>query len=836
VQLRLRFPHLLHGEINLAKLHADTLRISLIGPSNDSPVKLPRLFLPFILSTPDLAVRNLEIIDNGSLFSLHDIRSAIRWRATTLRFSRANVRWNEVALNADGAIGFRGDYPLRATGLLTTPQWPNTIAVSSSGDLRQLKLQINSEKPYKAKGQITLATLDKNFPLQIQVALGEPVSQTFAGTQVAIEKAVLDANGDLTQIQAQLALTAKDSRYGDSQLKATAHWRDNNFDIDTRWLPATGELQLHCSGSLQTPISAICDGKANTLAMTPWLNGQKVEISSDISIKTKWLDPQWSLALALPNITGKYNGESIKSTLDLNTDDGAQWQLRQLTLNIGNNTVSAKGEFGKRYHLRGDIRADNLAQLDPRLGGALTGYLTLGGNNTPAITGRLRGSHLRWNDVHATSSALELNLAALGKASSSVLLEIQQLARGDSNAVNLIFNANGRAQQQRWSLSASHRQQRAALACETQSSADWQNWQLLCNDFSGEFQRDQTQNTFTWHNTAAIRGIAQFTQKRFELSPFCLTGDGAEFCLDKMLSIVDNKPQTVSLHASGLPLRWAQPWFPDAIEVLGDPRLSARLQLHSTTPYDAQADIEIPATRWRWQTLKAVETTELDAAHLAITLNAQRAFFATSLQAARIGRIDAQLAVNDPRSKRELDGRIAIDALQLAGIAWAFTGLDSIDGEINGAVDIGGTASAPQLHGQLLLKDGNALWAPLGAPFRTVHADLTFNNNSAKLGGWFALGQGGGDIDGDIHWSEIGDDWKLRLGLVAGGISAMPLPDSTVVFSPHTELIATPGEVHIDGYVDVASADIQFKQLPPETIDVSQDQEIVGQDAEDSDW
>src|SRR5690606_32074344 len=40
---------------------------------------------------------------------------------------------------------------------------------------------------------------------------------------------------------------------------------------------------------------------------------------------------------------------------------------------------------------------------------------------------------------------------------------------------------------------------------------------------------------------------------------------------------------------------------------------------------------------------------------------------------------------------------------------------------------------------------------------------------------------------------------------------------------------AQPGEMHIDGYFEIAHAEIQLKQLPPDTTDVSQDQRLVGE-------
>src|SRR5690606_8858566 len=278
-----------------------------------------------------------------------------------------------------------------------------------------------------------------------------------------------------------------------------------------------------------------------------------------------------------------------------------------------------------------------------------------------------------------------------------------------------------------------------------------------------------------------------------------------------------------------LPLHWLSTWLPQGLRLTNDARAELQANLRSLSPLRADARVSIPSTQWEWDTGRGTESAALNAIALDAALAEKRADVNASASSPTLGDISLQLGINDPRSQRQLDGRLQLQRIQLAGLAWLVTGIDDIRGEINGDVSIAGVASAPQLSGVILLKEGQASWGPLGAPFRDIHADLTFDNNSARLGGWFALGDGGGDIDGNIRWQGMADDWQLQLALVAGGLSALPLPDSKVVFSPHVNITAQPGEMHIDGYFDIAQAEIQLKQLPPDTTDVSQDQRLVGE-------
>ena len=838
-ELKLHWPNLLHGEIRLSQLHAQRLRIVPKGPSSDAPIKLPTVFLPFTLSTPDLALQQLDIVNTDSTFTLTNLHSGVVWRATALTLTQTQAHWNDIALNAQGSLNLRGDYPLRVKGQLSLPQWPSPIAVQTSGDLRHLQLQASSEAPYAIKAQLELATLDKHLPLQIRAELTQPFVHNFDAERIEIRKGVFDARGDLTQIDGHLALALIDSRYGASEFNSALHWQPEQLHTQMQWLLSSGRVSLNCDATLNKPIGANCSGNIVTLSLTPWLPGPSGEISSAVKLEAQWFDPQWAFALALPDLGGKINNEALAANIDVRTDDGALWQLNPSSLAIGSNEIKASGQFGHRNHLQASVNARDLARLDARLAGSITGTIGLeGDSSTPTLRAALSAQKLRFDDARATQARLDLTLPKLGNDSGRGRLEIAALKIGDLTPIDLTLTVSGTRTQQRLALNAQQDTNRIALQCNTQSDATFDKWQLACPELSGRLHsgRGNRATNFDWSNSTAVRGHAQLTQRQFELTPFCLRGEGVELCLDQLLRYADNKLQPTAAHAQGIPLRWVRPWLPDDFMLINDARISAQAQLKSLAPLSAQASAQIPQTRWRWHTATATETAEINAIHLDATLDEQRAQFVTSAESPTLGRVAARLAILDPRNKRELDGRIDIERLQLSGFAWAFQGLDAISGEINGGINIVGAAAAPQLRGQLLLIDGTATYAPLGAPFRSVHADLTFDNNSAKLGGWFALGQGGGDIDGNLYWDGTGENWKLRIGLVAGGVSAMPLPNSTVIFSPHAELTAVPNEMHINGYVDIASAEIQLKQLPPDTTDVSQDQEIVGQQNEEDAW
>lgn len=832
LQLRLRWAHLLHASITLSPLRAQELRLTLRSSDDNEPTKLRRLFLPIGLSAPDIALQQLTIINGDSPFVLNDLRGGIAWLGTRLRANQLHLRWNETQLDTAGTLDFRGDYPLRLRGDLRAPQWPSAIAVRTDGDLRQLKIGATTDQPYAINAELILATLDQHLPLQLQAKLTRVITQSIPNGEIDVASAALNANGDLTKIDANLTATINESRVGATQMTLTAQWQPERLRTQWQWQIQNGSLQLACDATLIKPVAGACSGAANTLPLTPWLNGQTGEFSSAIKLQGQWLNPQWTLALELPTFSGQLGNDKITGRLALNTADGKQWHLQQFTLASGPNKLAGSGEFGERNQLQFAIDARDLAHLHPQLGGNVTGAFTISGAMPePSLQANARAAKLRFQKIHIGQATAELVIDQLGNKASRAQIDARQIAIDNSQSFDLTLSISGDRAQQRINAVAQQRESKLLAQCNTQNVTQYVDWKVECSNLRGAIHSRHYDSN--WSNAAPLNARLRLNTHQFELAPFCLRAEDSELCLEQALRYDNEKLQPFAAHGTRLPLRWIDAWLPENLSLNDDPRASLQLHLQSIAPLRAQANFAIDRTEWQWQTATATQTAQINAIHLDGDLTEQRATINAGATSPSLGTINAALTINDPRTQRSLNGRIDLQHLELAGFAWLVDGLDALSGQINGNINIDGTAAAPQLHGKLFLQNGIAAWGPLGAPFRDIHADFTFDNNSAKLGGWFALGQGGGDIDGDANWEGNGDNWQARLAVIAGGLSAMPLPRSTVVFSPHAELTAKPGEAHINGYVDVASADIVLKQLPPNTTNVSQDAEIIGATAED---
>jgi translocation and assembly module TamB len=827
LQLRMHWPALLHGHLSVAPLHIGELVIELKGPASDEPVRLPRLELPMSLNAPDVTLQKLRIVDGDTVFELLDIRAAAIWSGTTLRLQNTHIRWDETTLVANGNLSLHTDYPLQLSGEIRTPQLAGPVVIKASGDLRRLLLAADTSAPWPLHADLTLATLDTNLPLSGQLALTQTGVELSPQLEITAQSGTLELRGNLDRIEGNLQLAIVEPRYGASKLSAALQWQPEQLQASASLVLPSGSLQSDCTVTLAA-IEWNCRGAADSIPLTPVLPPIVGVLSGPIEVRGSWRDDRLALALELPAIDGRLGSDPLRGKLELATEDGEQWTLPQLSLAAGPNQLQLKGRFGSSNQLQFDLTANDLSRLSGELGGRLAGTVTLEGNRpNPSVRGQLRGERLRYLDSNVARANLVFALPRLGLDNSRVDLELHNAVIDQQPAFDATLAASGNRNQQRSTLLVQQQKNRLDLQCTTRSAQPYQDWQLDCPLLQASVRADRYASD--WRNSNTLRGSWKGATGRFELAPFCLGADDASLCLDTALRVEQQQLRALSIRGRGLPVKSLKPWLPDNLRLDNDARATLQADLKSAAPLQLQARLNIPVTEWSWRTTDKRQRAGINDIVFALQFDERNAQLQASATSPTLGDVAAHLTVREPRGARSLDGNVELKRIQLAGLAWVVEGLDSMSGQIDGAVRIGGTAAAPQLHGQLQLREGAANWAPLGAPFRNVHANLDFDNNNAKLGGWFALGQGGGDIEGSMNWTGTGTDWNAQLSLVAGGISAAPLPQSSIVLSPHIDLTAKPNEVRVKGYVDIASAEIRMKELPPETIDVSQDTYIVGQ-------
>lgn len=835
LNLRLRWLQLLNSQLRLHPLNAADIRLVLRGESKDEPVQLPTLWMPVPLQA-SLNVERLTIESEGTETVLRPLRGNLRWLGSTLRFSQLSLGWEELSVAADGRLQFQGDYPLQVRASLNHPQLPEALAANLSGSLRKLRAQATLGGLWPVAADAEVALLDEHLPLSGNVRLQRPVTQSLAGEQVQLRAGAVKLNGNLEQLQGELALDIEEPRYGNSHLVASWRWQPQQLQIAPRWQLPQGQAQADCAIAL-ADLSWQCEGGLDGVPLTPWLQVVEGELSGPLRVDGQWAGGKLRLNLEMPEFSGRLASEAISGDLQLDTDDAELWQLPRFTLIAGPNQLGVRGSFGSRNHLDIDLSAGDLSRLYPALAGSANATVSARGSwPNPDLSGDLRARQLRYENLQVGVADASFDIARLGLDDSRIRIDLNELVAAGQPPFSIDLTANGTRAEHRLALNANQRDNsRAELNCSGLMDQDFRDWRLNCPQLRGAVKNDRSQ--IAWKESKPVRARWQIAAGQLEVSPFCLTGDGAELCLDKPLRYRNRKLEPFDAHGRDLPLAWLRPYLPDSLSLINDAKASAQLSVRGLAPFKLNAGVQVSESQWQWLADEKPQQATLQNFAVEAQLDEQRAELSASVSSPTLGSFSSQLTVLDPRGRRELTGEIAIRQLQVGGFAWLVSGLDTLGGQVDGRIAIAGEAAALRLQGQMELVNGVVGWAPLGDLVRDIHLSGRFDNNSADFKGGFGLGGGTGNLDGSLHWQ--GDDanlWDLRMQVDASKITIAPLPDSEVVLAPKVAVQITPFRFVTTGRIDIDSADIKVKELPPETVRVSPDQEIVGEKPKTHVW
>lgn len=181
--------------------------------------------------------------------------------------------------------------------------------------------------------------------------------------------------------------------------------------------------------------------------------------------------------------------------------------------------------------------------------------------------------------------------------------------------------------------------------------------------------------------------------------------------------------------------------------------------------------------------------------------------------------------------QRVIQGKYQLDGLDLQLFS-PFIALDQFSGQLRGQGEIRGHLLAPELVGNLQLKDvlaADELWP---VSLQKLNGEILLQGDSIKLQADFYTGEAGkdgyGKLTGELGWTPEftanlrleGEAFKIRVEPYA---NLQVTPDLTLSYQQNAFLLA--------GQVRVPSGLVSIQQLPKQAIKVSEDAQVVGREA-----
>lgn len=219
-----------------------------------------------------------------------------------------------------------------------------------------------------------------------------------------------------------------------------------------------------------------------------------------------------------------------------------------------------------------------------------------------------------------------------------------------------------------------------------------------------------------------------------------------------------------------------------------------------------------------YETLTATVNMEPEAANVRLRLDGQD-----------VGSLAVDLSVDPNAPDRPTTGSYTLEGFDLA-VVGALLDLEQLEGQIAGSGRLEGPLLAPQVYGQLSLSNGLLVDERVPIPIQDLSLQVNFNGSQADLeGNWQSNGTGTGEIGGNVDWT---GDPRVTITLKGDRLPLHYEPYADLAVSPDLEIRFVSGELSIVGQVAIPSGSIEVRELPEQAVGVSEDEVIVGAEAE----
>ncbi|ARS48821.1 hypothetical protein PSMEN_10615 [Ectopseudomonas mendocina] len=551
------------------------------------------------------------------------------------------------------------------------------------------------------------------------------------------------------------------------------------------------------------------------------------------------LDPGYWLAempgnLGGPlNTAGSFNAGALQAQADIDLNGrlrgqpaqlqvqgagaGEQWQLQRLLVRLGDNRVSGQGALDQRLRGQLELALPRLGQLWPGLQGQLQGQLALAGTlQAPQGQLALTGERLAFGDPSLRRVQLEATLDARQQA--NLTLNLRGIRIGDTYLGRLQAEGRGDARRQALQLNLQGPLLQLAMAADgtLNEQGDWRG-----RIASGRIQSGGQD----WQLQQAA-SLERLASGRLTLGAHCWQAADASLCGGQQRLM----PQpSLDWRLENFPLASLQPWLPADFAWQGQLNGQLKLDLPQSGPNGRIAlDADAGTLRIRQPEEEQWLDFAYDSLRLESTLRPQRVDSELRFLSSRLGELVLQAQIDPRPANKPVNGEFRLSGFDLAVLRPFVPMAERLEGKLQGSGTISGHLLAPQINGQLRLEDGELSGSELPLSLEALQLQALIAGERVQLSGnWRSGEQGRGNLSGELSWAEglSGD-----LSVQGQRLPVKVEPYAELEVEPDLQLQLRAQQLAVRGRVGVPRGLISVRELPPTTVKLSDDAQVVGRE------
>jgi translocation and assembly module TamB len=701
------------------------------------------------------------------------------------------------------------------------------IKLHAEGSPQDANIELRSTGALSLQAMLQADFSSPKLPLTVDVNW-----QNFTWPQIqpsySSKTGKLQINGDLQQYTLVLDSDIAGSDIPPIQLTARVQGNQQQISV-TQLVAELLDGNINLSGVLN--ISDILDwqGDLDFSQLNPRLHwpGIIANIQGKVKHKLRYSGSNFSAEISELDASGTWQGYQLLAKGRAAYDEAAGFSIPLITVSSGDNALSLNAKLNPSREIEAAVtlKANDLSQLYPSLSGQSTFDTKISGTlEEPQMTLQGSGQRIKILGFKVDSFTSEGSL-------------IWDQAKTVDIKTNIINSRINEQKIENVNISLKGSAARHLLSTEIQSDTLNLNSQirgeLLATSWSGIWDKGIFSfpgGHFTLQK-ADTKLLADWQQSHYQIAPNCWLDDSASFCIQQLSykgALAD-----FELSARHLPLmQFLSPYLPELYQVKTDASLDASLkgQWQGKGLPTGHLKAKFSPSSWHFKDQKTALQLDVFNTELSIVEqennDKQDLLASVYFLAESFGSFRADAKIQASPGERPMQGKLDLDDLQLQAFHNFLPQLRELQGEVNGQLALDGTLASPTISGQVDLKDGLFAGALLPSRINQVNQTLIFKDTSATLTGPFQLGNGKGQINGVLDWSE-----QLSGDLRVNG-SEMEIDYQNILrakVSPDIHLGFSPKNVEVSGSLIIPYARIKVRELPPEALSPSDDVMLVNQ-------
>ncbi len=798
----------------------------------EEKIESTEFVMPVTLEIQSLTLNELQIKRLKDTHAIKKIHLALWYQGQSLRLSQFIFDSDIVQLNGAAEFLVNAQLPFKADLTIAKSMLDLaniTAQVSAHGNLDKIYLTADLQTPSKAhaQGWVQLTEDIPSFDFQMTwTTLQWPLQ---GAKEYASENAQLNLKGTADQYTLTLdsQLLAKDFPLG--QLHLVGQGDTQQLTLSNLNLEALqGNINSKGRISWTESIASDLQLSAKNIQLASGSADYPGELNLDAKLSGKLVGKQ-DIHFQISHLDGGVMNKPLNGTADIRYQPETT-TIKQLKVSVGTNQLTLQGTLAAKNTLTFKLDAANLHELSPDLNGSLFAQGELQGLLTkPSVQLDLHSDGLSFQEQKIGALQATANLVSMGAGQLDLDIKAQQIALPRLEIEKLELQSTGQLAQHKISaeIVSSQGKLELALSGDLKPQTSWQ----------GELEQLQILESPVgdWRLIQSTPLKLLFAQQdsvqvQTELCIAQLAGTGL-LCINAKPEL--RSGQRLSGSIKQLALSVFSTWVPDNLELNSALNSEFSLLKQDSLQGDISISLDSGSIKLAHEQL-GTQKFDFKGAQLTTKLDSDQLQSNISIELDSAKHIDGQINMLglEQMANAKVDGQLNIQVDDLGFLNRLIGPVSDIEGSINADVRLQGALSAPDLKGtQVHLANVKFNARDAGIQLSELNIDLTHGQEQQLfLKGRANIADKPLLIEGSLnHYAS--DQLQYKITVKGDNLQLLQLPEMQAWLSPDLTFSGNKQGVKIRGEVLVPKADLVFAILPEGSVQLSEDEFVINEEA-----